>query len=946
MAACFDFCVTSASKMDAVFLPEESREVLKDVFEMLEPEVGDVLWLMCRMDRKGFEDELCSKFDVKAMKEIRIKIFRAALDKVDLCLSQVARARTINSGSPCVDYENVHKADNLLRVLTPQDMINRRCTKKLVADISDLLVFIAHEKSEFPVGMIKGATADIPLGRDFKNAIECIQMIVTTDTGTDEHTDDNQMDEECEDETPVGTNTPPESDVQDGAISDDVFEDKQISEQSHICDDIYESNLELCRTLLGNDEEVSPVDAYQANEVDESHDNLCDEISRAENNIIRYDPICPLVVVSETSPIPRTHDPQFESYANVDSPMVRTPLVPDPGSAALHNNDDSETSESHWSATSHTQEIDPVARHSAKPRPAAQPTHASTHPERKARKTVIETLPATDKATSTADLWEHIIAEREYPDVNCNPYSLYPIYDPTMSGFDNHNSWAMKRRAQPKKDDSCKECGKKFEEVNVWRDSVSRRVNNVEDTCSENMEKMRNMRDEVKEELRVALRRMDIMDGTREVFVSDLRHAYTDARGATGGTTTEAVNDGPPRRGRPTQRREKEQLDPDEHRRRAVSFSGPIRSNSNQGRARQAANPPDATLARRPDPPKEQRTRLRPDGSRSDRQSENPIKDWLSSAKQQKSKTPIHQEPPTRDIVVLKSPSWADDCATDDDDAISSNDPSTSSPSVLDIDREGTPEHHANESNDEIDDVYLLPPSGQVSSARAARCDADADAMYALPPPNGAAASGSGRNQNQRRGNDNSKQKDKRPKTKGNTVPDSRNVNGQSKSDNPVPSKNVPKPKVKPNTGKKGMSYAKAVADSDWKIMQNKKRKFEKVSPRNKFPLKGSVSNTVRDVYLQGLAIEDGQNNEDVIESVREYCNKHGITPVFIRIIPVKYDCTRTGVRLTIKSEDFERVMRDTFWPEHITVRQWTPRNRDRRQNDNGDGHEVSDDDN
>ena len=142
------------------------------------------------------------------------------------------------------------------------------------------------------------------------------------------------------------------------------------------------------------------------------------------------------------------------------------------------------------------------------------------------------------------------------------------------------------------------------------------------------------------------------------------------------------------------------------------------------------------------------------------------------------------------------------------------------------------------------------------------------------------------------------------------------------------------------------MNYAKAVSDNEWKVKQSKKRKFEKVSPKQAFPLKGSASNTVRDVYLQGLDIEDGQTDEDVIESVRSYCNKYGITPVFIRIIPVKYDCTRTGVRLTIKCEDFERVVRESFWPDLITVREWTPRNRDNRQNGNGDNHDPSDDDN
>ena len=143
--------------------------------------------------------------------------------------------------------------------------------------------------------------------------------------------------------------------------------------------------------------------------------------------------------------------------------------------------------------------------------------------------------------------------------------------------------------------------------------------------------------------------------------------------------------------------------------------------------------------------------------------------------------------------------------------------------------------------------------------------------------------------------------------------------------------------------GKSNGSYASVAAKQRWETVQNKKRKFEKVSPKRAFPLKGIAATCNRDVYLQGLEVGEGDGEEDMIESVRSYCLERGITPVFIRIIPVKYDCTRVGCRLTVTEEDFERVIDEGLWPDYISVREWTQRPRDNRGNDRGGARPPSD---
>ena len=144
------------------------------------------------------------------------------------------------------------------------------------------------------------------------------------------------------------------------------------------------------------------------------------------------------------------------------------------------------------------------------------------------------------------------------------------------------------------------------------------------------------------------------------------------------------------------------------------------------------------------------------------------------------------------------------------------------------------------------------------------------------------------------------------------------------------------------NRGNNNKSYASAAASTEWKTKQSKKRKYDNVSPKHAFPLKGIAVTRNRDAYIQGLELED-RDYEDVVDSVRAYLRERGINPVFIRIIPVKFDSTRVGCRLTVREADFFDVMQFDFWPDNINVREWTPRPRD-NNGDEGQGEEPSSD--
>ena len=230
-----------------------------------------------------------------------------------------------------------------------------------------------------------------------------------------------------------------------------------------------------------------------------------------------------------------------------------------------------------------------------------------------------------------------------------------------------------------------------------------------------------------------------------------------------------------------------------------------------------------------------------------------------------------------------------------------------------------TPRTDGERSHDSDD--YGLSPSGKVSTGR-------------NPPANGAMKGvANGRGQNGMHGG-------ARPKTRGKPVPPY-NVNNTSANKTGINGSG--NRRTESMRGGEEMSYAKAASNTRWKTKQSKKRKFEKVSPRLSFPLKGKPATSNRDVYLQGLDVGDGNGEDDMLDSVKAYCIRNGITPLFVRIIPVKYDCTRVGCRLTVSEEDFERVIDDEFWPDNVSVREWTYRPRDNRGNGGAGARNPSD---
>ena len=368
-------------------------------------------------------------------------------------------------------------------------------------------------------------------------------------------------------------------------------------------------------------------------------------------------------------------------------------------------------------------------------------------------------------------------------------------------------------------------------------------------------------------------------------------------------------------------------------RRRAVSFSGA--TSSSGARPKEPRNRDGTTgndekqngtsaKPQREDRKKNGNSVAKRGGSR---ERANPIKDWIHSAGREERATAT---PPTRRPVepeATKSPSWADY-----DEEANTQSPYTTSPEVRISSDEGSSSSAAEEpetppaaKEDPFDSIYAIPPSGQVNEQRARRLEKELSAETGNDK--------AGRGVNKSRG---------KMVTSG--VNGNNSVNTKSKG-NSKPNESSGQPKTGNKNGG-GKSFTKVVTRSGWKTVPTKKRKYNNVSPKGAFPLKGAAAVRVREVYLQGLEVGNSDGEEDIIDSVRAYCIERGITPVYLRIIPVRYDYTITGCKLTIKECDYMRCIEDDFWPYLVRVRDWTPRPRDNNGNDGGAGYHASDDEN
>ena len=957
--------------MDASFFTELEVGEVDEVLGALDPAIGDVIR---HLDGGSFEDvrdELIAKFSMKDLTDARTTLFRVAMDRIDYCLSQVAKAResTVMTLSE-EDEETVTRAEKLFRGLDPKAMINRKCPKRLVKDMIDLVRFDSGRGSEFPTGMMRTipfSNVDISIGIT-PDDIKCLKRVASIMLSSDEMSgaDDFGCDVKDTDISSVSVDGgnlsinvpdisithPSESEYDEDTENELTMEVRsddestcyrEIDNQSFSTVDEKEDQEERCMSrkvayvnIGDEDDEDERCDNMKARTNDNEISNgqkVYDKRSVVEMEGVKCDDMYDIGYVSskgtdavETEKQGAFHEEENEVPDNVNTTQTqRVEIGAQPSVSAVVKE-----RQANLDKNNRDEPIGgPYANGARK-----SVVHVSGRNSQSADAICESEVKQTSKHERVGDegilvkLIETILRVVENPPSNrhccCDRIDrMAERQREDGKGEWKRGSGPLRRRHDPDHDG-------RMDALEEWRESFTSRTIDVEGAIMERFRSLQLENDEMAAEMRKMKRQIRELASERPVYVTPVilcreQRATVPVQGE-----TKQPGEGVEVAGRRQNRRGEAGA---AVRPRAASFGGRVamvdcvRRNVQDG-GKEASTTVDSR--QRPvqnEAPKPQReTRGKRDqrgqsgGKVQAKPPENQLREWLAKAKRDEG--PVAQTPfrAGAESPITTSPSWAD--ADDSDEGgrdgfysemvtpTSTQDDADEGQTTPDVARKLVEEEHGE------DDGCRIPPSGQITNPRVQR--------------------GGGE---QRRGNEAPSYGGARPKAMGKQNMSKGSTNGQNQGGGRNGGQMYGKKGGNGNGGGKGPGGKKIVTRNGWTTVENKKRKYEKVSPRAASTLEGIPATVNRDVYLQGLRIRNGECEEDVMENVKAYCIERGITPVFVRNIPVKFDCTRTGCRLTVNEEDYERVILNVFWPENIRARDWTPKPKDNRDNEDfGDG--------
>ena len=973
--------------MDASFFAELEADEFDEVLNALDPRIGNVLRELEHRKVSEVNSEMVANFNIKEMAETRTTLFRIAMDRVDHCLSQVAKAR--DSDGLILDARDegiVMKADKLFRRLDPSVMINRKCPKKLANDILELMMFDCGGRSDMPTGMLRtvpatssglsyGVTPDdiICLKRvagiiladardngvceDAEENVECVtggfaadskcdntkargenDECVTeskseTEPGLNDHSGDEQDSSEVEmsDLATTDIQNSANEDPNVGSILDNTGDSDNSIESENSDTEIMDSSPvsgegqtvtnkeqgEEVENCVGTHENMEVNYNQNTTEPNECGENrtVMNESKNSENDVQNIEgELLPAVMIEGAAISPEV------CGIRRSAPLLCTPGTGSSRSTTNENNVEKPHEKENNSArretlqhakylsADHLRHSEPGTQHVGSP---VRSSHSNRTEEHLADNSLI------------VKLLEVILGAVQHRPVR---ESSGDYRSGDMAGRREYEESEKKRaRDDEERRRHNRNHDSRLHLLEEWRESYTRRTHETEDNIMERMRRLQMQNDEMAAEMRRMRRHIQDLAHARPVFMTPL-HDNTAGRNPISTTI--------PSQTYPNEERaytwRADGADAADDRPRAASFAGATARSKLQ-----CCNP---TTQQRPEEsckivgewkldPKPQRSdqrrkekrRNNPTAEKTSTPAESAISQWLSNAKKDSGVKEDTPRGPPRAVLVT-SPSWADDDEQHGDLDSETLSPTTTGSEAAGVQTTPDAERRDGTKDPDNDDDYQFPPSGQVAGSSRQQLGAT-----------------SGRKEQQRNNGG------ARPKTRGKNAESGGESKGVSQNNPAIEPRNGKKSGTKNTKG--GVTFAKVVTRSGWKTVQTGKRKYDKVSPKAAFPLKGIKATVNRDIYMQGLSVGDSESEDDIIASVRAYCIDNGVTPVFIRIIPVRYDCTRTGCRLTVSEADFERVILDSFWPEDIRVREWTPRPRDNNGNGAGGEDQPSDND-
>ena len=129
------------------------------------------------------------------------------------------------------------------------------------------------------------------------------------------------------------------------------------------------------------------------------------------------------------------------------------------------------------------------------------------------------------------------------------------------------------------------------------------------------------------------------------------------------------------------------------------------------------------------------------------------------------------------------------------------------------------------------------------------------------------------------------------------------------------PHENGPEQNVSPKT------YADAAAKEVWLSPKRRKKSGNNNAPT----LEAADTAPVREIFVVNLKYANCSKPVDLENMVRDYCKDRGIKIVFAKAYPQRFDDATANCRVTVRDYDEDKVLSEGFWPCRVTARLWTP---------------------
>ena len=109
--------------------------------------------------------------------------------------------------------------------------------------------------------------------------------------------------------------------------------------------------------------------------------------------------------------------------------------------------------------------------------------------------------------------------------------------------------------------------------------------------------------------------------------------------------------------------------------------------------------------------------------------------------------------------------------------------------------------------------------------------------------------------------------------------------------------------------------------DNQWTKVEHRKNKG---NDKNKMgQLKGRPLEQFTDLYVSGIAKEDGESSQDIADEVRAYCKSKNLRIMSVWVLPNRVSHDTVGCKLRVPTVQVDHMLGNRMWPEGLVCKRW-----------------------